>query len=79
MDSKKLDWIISIIREEMMTANPPGGSGGFGETSPSEGPTAGKPTLVQFDGRSKVARRLPPPYRADLIKKRKKSTHKNNV
>ena len=73
MDSKKLDWIISIIREQMV-ANAPGGSGGFGETSPAEGPTAGRATIVQFDGRSKVARRLPPPYRDDLIKKRKKST-----
>jgi len=74
MDPKKLDRIISIIREEMMTANPPGGSGGFGETSPAEGPRAGISPLVKFDGRSRVAKRLPPPYRADLIKKKKKST-----
>ncbi len=74
MDHKKLDWIISIIREEMMVANPPGGSGGFGETSPAEGPTAGRSKKIKFDGRSKIARRLPPPYRADLIRKIKKST-----
>jgi hypothetical protein len=74
MEKKKLDWIISIIREEMMTANSPGGSGGFGETSPAEGPTAGRSKKIKFDGRSGVARRLPPLYRTDLIKKRKKST-----
>ena len=38
---KPLDKIISIIREEMMTANPPGGQGGFGADSPAKGPRAG--------------------------------------
>lgn len=71
MESKKLDWIISIIREEMMTANPSGGSGGFGEKSSAQGPTAGVSPVIKFDGRSKIARRLPPPYRSDLIKKKK--------
>jgi hypothetical protein len=32
MNPKKLDRIISIIREEMMTANPPGGSGAFSDS-----------------------------------------------
>ena len=41
MKRNKLDKIISIIREEMMTANPPGGSGGFGADSPAKGPRAG--------------------------------------
>tara|TARA_B100001094_G_scaffold292850_1_gene312344 strand:+ start:299 stop:493 length:195 start_codon:yes stop_codon:yes gene_type:complete len=36
-----LDKIISIIREEMMTANPPGGQGGYGGSSDPKGPTAG--------------------------------------
>ena len=36
-----LDKIIAIVREEMMTANPPGGSGGFGADSPAKGPRAG--------------------------------------
>jgi hypothetical protein len=45
MDKKKLDWIISIIREEMMTANPPGGQGGGGsQTDPK-----GSKGLVGFD------------------------------
>ena len=41
MQRSKLNKIISIIREEMMTANPPGGSGGFGADSPAKGPRAG--------------------------------------
>ena len=41
MKRNKLDKIISIIREEMMTANPPGGQGGFGADAPAKGPRAG--------------------------------------
>ena len=41
MERIKLNRIISIIREEMMTANPPGGQGGFGSDSPAKGPRAG--------------------------------------
>ena len=41
MERIKLNRIISIIREEMMTANPPGGQGGFGADSPAKGPRAG--------------------------------------
>jgi hypothetical protein len=37
----KIDEIIRLVREEITVANPPGGSGGFGENSPKEGPTAG--------------------------------------
>ena len=36
-----LDKIIAIVREEMMTANPAGGSGGFSGSSDPKGPTAG--------------------------------------
>ena len=32
-----LDRIIAIVREEMMTANPPGGSGGFSSNPPKPG------------------------------------------
>lgn len=38
---EKIDEIIKIVREEMMVANAAGQSGGFGENSPKEGPTAG--------------------------------------
>ena len=48
MEKKKLDWIISIIREEMMTANPPGKGGGVGaETDPTgkNGPPGFSPVI----------------------------------
>ena len=41
MERTKLNRIIDIMREEMMTANPPGGQGGFGADSPAKGPRAG--------------------------------------
>ena len=41
MEKKKLDKIISIVREEMMTANAAGQSGGFGTDAPAKGPRAG--------------------------------------
>ena len=41
MERRKLNRIISIIREEMMTANAPGGQGGFGADAPAKGPRAG--------------------------------------
>jgi hypothetical protein len=40
MDPKKLDKIISIIREQMV-ANAPGGSGGFSGFADPKGPVAG--------------------------------------
>ena len=41
MEWRKLNRIIDIMREEMMTANAPGASGGFGGDSPAKGPRAG--------------------------------------
>jgi hypothetical protein len=43
---KKVDRIINTIRE-MMTANPPGQSGGFTSSSPAEGPTAGFDSILK--------------------------------
>ena len=40
MDPKKLDKIISIIKEQMV-ANAPGSQGGFSGSSEAKGPTAG--------------------------------------
>ena len=36
-----LNRIIAIVREEMMTANPAGGSGGFSGSADPKGPRAG--------------------------------------
>ena len=41
MERTKLNRIIDLMREEMMTANPPGGQGGFGADAPAKGPRAG--------------------------------------
>ena len=41
MEMTKLNRIIAIMREEMMTANPPGGQGGFSADAPAKGPRAG--------------------------------------
>ena len=62
MEKKKLDWIISIVREEMMTANLPGKGGGVGsETDPTgkEGP-AGFSPVVGFKRRKGPQIKLPP-------------------
>tara|TARA_R110000868_G_scaffold331980_1_gene592948 strand:- start:2113 stop:2331 length:219 start_codon:yes stop_codon:yes gene_type:complete len=53
MEKKKLDWIISIIREEMMTANPSGKGGGGGSQTDPKG-TSG---LVGFDAVMGMAKR----------------------
>jgi hypothetical protein len=51
MDQKKLDWIISIVREEMMTA----GTGGFTNSSDPKGPTAGFDPVIGLVKRKKYA------------------------
>ena len=48
-----LDRIIAIVREEMMTANAPGGSGGFGGDSPAKGPRAGFDPVMKKTTRRK--------------------------
>ena len=77
----KIDKLISIvrdIREEMaMTTASTAGKAGFGGSSQGfdPGPTAGYDKPL-FDGRSAIARRLPPPYKNALInsKEKKKRT-----
>ena len=51
MDQKKLDWIISIVREEMMTA----GTGGFTSSSDPKGPVAGFDPVMGLAKRKKYA------------------------
>ena len=69
MRRSKLNKIISIIREEMMTANPPGGQGGFGADSPAKGPRAGfDPVMGKVMKRKKYIK-LPPGSRKRWMKK----------
>lgn len=73
----KVDKLISIIRnireEAAMTTSSTAGKAGFGGSAQGfdPGPTAGYDKPL-FDGRSRVARRLPPPYKQALIKDKKK-------
>ena len=41
MEKKKLDKIIEIVREEMMTTGSTPGKPGFSSAAPAKGPTAG--------------------------------------
>ena len=67
---KPIDRIISFLREEgMMTANPPGGSGGFGADSPAKGPRAGyDPVMKKMTIRKKTVGL----WASSLKKKKKK-------
>lgn len=70
----KLIFIVRNIREEMsVTTASTAGKAGFGGSSQGfdHGPTAGYDKPL-FDGRSRVARRLPPPYKSALIKSKRK-------
>ena len=67
---KPIDRIISFFREEgMMTANPPGGSGGFGGESPAKGPRAGFDPVMKKMTRRKKTVGL---WASSLKKKKKK-------
>lgn len=70
MEKKKLDWIISIVREEMMTANLPGKGGGVGsETDPTgkKGP-AGFDPIMGLKRRKGPQIKLPPGSRKRWMK-----------
>ena len=64
-----LDKIIAIVREEMMTANPPGGSGGFSGSSDAKGPRAGFDPVMKKMSRRKNTIGL---WSSSLKKKKKK-------
>ena len=50
-----LNKIIAIVREEMMTANAPGGSGGFSGSADPKGPRAGyDPVMKKMTRRKKT-------------------------
>lgn len=68
MEKKKLDWIIGIVREEMMTANAAGQSGGFSADSPAAGPRAGISPVMGMTKRKKPQIKLPPGSRKRWMK-----------
>ena len=56
MENSKLDKIINIIREEMMTTGSTPGKPGFSSAAPAKGPTAGFDPVI-----GKVKKRKPTP------------------
>ena len=65
MDPKKLDWIISIVREEMMSA----GTGGFSSSADPKGPVAGFDPVMGLKKRKGPQIKLPPGSRKRWQKK----------
>ena len=67
---KPIDRIISFFREEgMMTANPPGGSGGFSGSADAKGPRAGFDPVMKKTTRRKNTIGL---WASSLKKKKRK-------
>ena len=56
MENNKLNKIINIIREEMMTTGSTPGKPGFSSAAPAKGPTAGFDPVI-----GKVKKRKPTP------------------
>ena len=81
MDINKIIAIVRTLNEDGAVAAGPtmstastSGKAGFGGSAQGfdPGPTAGIDLPVgKLDGRSKIARRLPPPYRKSLTSKKK--------
>jgi hypothetical protein len=67
MEKKKIDRIISIIREQMV-ANAPGSQGGFSGSSDVKGPTAGFDPVIGFAKRKGPQIKLPPGSRKRWMK-----------
>ena len=60
MENNKLDKIINIIREEMMTTGSTTGKPGFSSAAPAKGPTAGfDPVMGKMMKRRKKYMKLP--------------------
>ncbi len=62
MEKKKLDWIIRMMKEQMV-ANAPGKSGGFSSSADDKGPVAGRDVAI-----GKVAKRKRYIYQKGLRK-----------
>jgi len=82
MDINKIIAIVRTLNEDGAISSGPTmntasttGKAGFGGSAQgfNPGPTAGIDLPVgKFDGRSKIARRLPPPYKKSLINSEKR-------
>ena len=71
MKKSKLDWIIRMLREEMV-ANAPGESGGFSSSANPKGPVAGRDvSMGKMMRRKKKYIKLPAGSRKRWIKKKK--------
>lgn len=68
MDLKKLDWIISIVREQMV-ANAPGTQGGFSGSADPKGPVSGFDPVMGTTRRKGPQIKLPPGSRKRWQKK----------
>ena len=73
MDINKIISIIRTLKEDGGTVV---GTGGFTSAAAPAGPVAGYDKVMKFDGRSKIARRLPPPYKSALINSKKTKKEK---
>ena len=70
MERKKLDRIINLVREEMMTTQSTAGKPGFSSKADAEGPTAGyDPVMGKVQRRKKKFIKLPPGSRKRWMKK----------
>lgn len=68
MEKKKIDRIIQIIREQMVTGST-AGSPGFSGKSPAEGPTAGFDPVIGMTKRKRPQIKLPPGSRIRWMSK----------
>ena len=74
MNQKKMDKIISSIREEMMTTQSTPGKPGFSSAAPAKGPTAGVDPVM---GKPITRIKLPPGSRRNWLKALKKKDKKD--
>ena len=69
MEKKKLNRILEILREEMMTANPVGGQGGNSSNPPKPGVAGYDPVMGKMQRRKKKYIKLPAGSRKRWMKK----------
>ena len=69
MEKKKLDRILGILREEMMTATPVGGQGGYSSNPPKPGVAGYDPVMGKMQRRKKKYINLPAGSRKRWMKK----------